>query len=91
MRPNRAHLRDMRRCPQNVAPAARAVKASPRARRVRYLREHAVALAVVGIALIALPPVLITPSGGLQLVATGAVTLIGCVLVAAICYESLRR
>lgn len=92
MRPDRAHLRDPTRCPQNAAPAARGLKAPRRPRRLRYLREHAVPLAVIGmVVLIALPPALITPSGGLQLVATGAVTLLGCVLIAVICYESLRR
>jgi hypothetical protein len=43
------------------------------------------------LALIALPPVLVTPSGEVELVATGVLTLFACVLVAVICYESLRR
>ena len=95
MRPDRAHLRDSTRCPQSVAAPARALNAPLRLRhlrRLRYLREHAVALAVIGmVVLIALPPALIIPSGTLQLVATSAATLLGCVLVAVICYESLRR
>ncbi len=92
MRPDRAHLRDRTRCPQSVAPTARALNAPCRPRWLRYLCEHAVALAVIGmVVLIALPPALITPSGALEILATGAVTLLGCVLVAVICYESLRR
>jgi len=42
-------------------------------------------------ALIALPPAVLVPSGEIELVATGAATLLACVLVALICYESLRR
>ncbi|MFZ1155402.1 MAG: hypothetical protein WAN93_10905 [Solirubrobacteraceae bacterium] len=75
-----------------MARTVRALNAPHRPRWLCYLRDHAVALAVIGmVVLIALPPVLITPSGALQLLATGAVTLLGCVLVALICYESLRR
>ena len=47
------------------------------------------ALALIG--MIALPPVLVTPSGEVELIATGAVTLLACVLVAAICCESRRH
>jgi len=54
------------------------------------MREHAVALVLAMLALIALAPVLVTPSGDLELIATGAVTLFACVLVAVI-YGSLRR
>ncbi len=50
------------------------------------------ALALIGmLALIALPPVLVTPSGEVELIATGAVTLLACVLVAAICCECRRH
>jgi hypothetical protein len=72
--------------------AYRRAKSARRLRWLRYLREHAVALSLIGlVALVALPPVLVSPSGALQAVATGVLTLFACVLVAAICYESLRR
>jgi len=54
------------------------------------MREHAVALVVAMLALIALAPALVTPSNDLELIATGAVTLFACVLVVVV-YGSLRR
>jgi hypothetical protein len=85
---------DVRACPESGVPATKKVRAAgqsspaPRPR----LRARAMALALIAmLALIVLPPALVTPSGGVQLVATGAVTLLACVLVAVICYESLRR
>jgi hypothetical protein len=59
---------------------------------VRFLREHAVALSLIGLlALVVLPPTLVSPSGIPEAIATGVLTLFACVLVAAICYQSLRR
>ena len=74
--------------PDNNVP----VRTAPRFRWLCFLREHAVALSLIGLfALVALPPALVSPSGALQVIATGALTIFACVLVAAICYESLRR
>jgi hypothetical protein len=86
---------DLRACPKSRVPPTRkaraATQSTSRPPRLR-LRGRAMALALIGmLALIALPPVLVTPSGEVELIATGAVTLLACVLVAAICYESLRR
>src|SRR5271167_2314612 len=64
----------------------------PRSRQpvARYLREHAVALSLIGmLAIIAIPPTVATSSGP-ELIATGALTLVAGVLVALICFESLR-
>jgi hypothetical protein len=54
------------------------------------MRKHAVAIVLAMLALIALAPALVTPADDLELIATGALTLFGCVLVAAI-YGSLHR
>lgn len=62
---------------------------TPRSR-LHHMREHAVALVVAMLALIALAPALVTPSNDLELIATGAVTLFACVLVVVV-YGSLRR
>jgi hypothetical protein len=92
-----------RSCPHDARvpskPAVRAerntnrpARTAPRFPWLRFLREHAVALSLIGLfALVALPPALVSPSGALQVIATGALTIFACVLVAAICYESLRR
>ena len=57
----------------------------------RYLREHAVALSLIGmLAIIAIPPTVATSSGP-ALISSGALTLVACVLVALICAESSRR
>lgn len=92
-----------RSCPHDArVPSKRAVhvelntnrpaRIAPRLALLRFLREHAVALSLIGLlVLVALPPALVNPSGTLQVIATGAVTIVACVLVAAICYESLRR
>lgn len=70
----------------------RPAKGAPRLSRVRFLREHAVALSLIGLlVLVALPPALVSPSGALQAVSTGVLSLCACVLVAAICFESLGR
>lgn len=67
------------------------VRQSPTRRsRLHHMREHAVALVVAMLALIALAPALVTPSTDLELIATGAVTLFACALVVVI-YGSLRR
>lgn len=59
----------------------------PRRERVRVM-----ALALTGLlTFIALPPALVLPSGAVELVATGVLTLLGCVLVALICHEIARR
>ena len=85
---------DVRVCSERGLPATKKVRAtgqSSPAPRLR-LRRWAMALALIAmLALIFLPPALITPSGGVQLVAAGVLTLLGCVLVAVICYESRRR
>jgi hypothetical protein len=68
------------------------VRTAPRFPWLRFLREHAVALSLIGLfALVVLPLVIVSPSGSLQVIAAGALTIFACVLVAAICYESLRR
>lgn len=70
----------------------RPARIAPRFAWVRFLREHAVALSLIGLlVLVALPPALVSPSGALQAIASGVLTTFACVLVAAICYESLRR
>jgi hypothetical protein len=57
----------------------------------RYLREHAVALSLIGmLAMIAIPPTIATSSGP-ELIATGALTLAAGALAARICAEGLRR
>jgi hypothetical protein len=72
--------------------ANRPASTAPRLPRLRLVREHAMALSLIGLLfLVALPPALVSPSGALQVIATGAVTIFACVLVAAICYEGLRR
>ena len=59
---------------------------------LRYLREHAMRLALVGmLAIIALPPTLVVPLSGAEIIATVALTLLAGVLVASICHERLRR
>lgn len=70
----------------------RPARIAPRFAWVRFLREHAVAVSLIGLfALVVLPLAIVSPSGALQAIATGVVTVFACVLVAAICYESLRR
>jgi hypothetical protein len=67
--------------------------AEPRSRQpvARYLRQHAVALSLIGmLAMIAIPPTVATSSGP-ELIATGALTLVAGVLLALICAESRRR
>jgi len=96
MSARRARLRDAQMCPKSGPPPAREVGAAERdtARplRLRFLREHAMALALAGLlALVALPPALVPPSGEGELIATGALTLLACVLIAYICYVNLRR
>jgi hypothetical protein len=88
--------REVRRCPTGGRSPSRKLAAAgqrkPRPPWLRYLREHGVALAVIGlVALIALPPAVLAPSGEIELVATGAATLLACALVGLICHESLRR
>jgi hypothetical protein len=94
MSAHRPRPHDPRACPKS-GPAASKLSAAGRSPsrplRLRHLREHTVALVIAMLALIALPPVLVTPSGEVELVATGVLTLFACVLVAVICYESLRR
>jgi hypothetical protein len=86
---------DLRARPKSRVPPTRKTRAAgqgaSRPSRPR-LRGRALALALIGmLALIALPPVLVTPSGEVELIATGALTLFACVLVAIICYEIRRR
>ena len=74
-----------------TAARQRPARTAPHLPWLRFLREHAVALSLIGLlVLVALPPALVNPSGALQLIATGALTIFACVLVAVICYESLR-
>jgi len=96
MSSRRARPCEVRGCPTGGRSPSRKLGAAgqhkPRPPGLRYLREHGVALALIGLlALIALPPAVLVPSGEIELVATGAATLLACVLVALICYESLRR
>lgn len=94
MSAHRALPRRNRTCPGAQVPSR---KRTPGANtwhppQLRCLREHAVGLTLVGLlVLITLPPVLATPSGKVELVATGALSLLGCVLVALICHEIQRR
>lgn len=88
--------RELGRCPTGGCSPSRKLRAAgqrkPPPPWLHYLREHGAALALIGlVALIALPPAVLAPSGETELVATGAATLLACVLVALICYESLRR
>jgi hypothetical protein len=74
---HRARPCDVRACPKSRVPVmSRACAAGlgrPCRPRLRYLREHAVVLALIRLlALIALPPALVTPSGEVELIATGA-------------------
>lgn len=96
MNARRACEGDERTCPKGGQPPIQELTAAEqgtsRPPRLRFLRAHAVALALVGLlAFVFLPPALVAPSGGLELVATLIVTLLACALVCAICYESLRR
>lgn len=96
MNARRARPHGVQKCPKGgLAPArdlSTAERDTSRARRLRYLRAHAVALALIALLIfVALPPALVAPAGGIEVVATGAVSLLGCVLVGVICYESLRR
>ena len=96
MSARRARLRDPQTCPKSGPPPARQVRAAERdtarPRRLRYLREHAMALALAGLlALVAVPPALVGPSGEGEVIATGALTVLACVLIAYICYVTLRR
>lgn len=93
MSTNRFSLRGRRASAQSGSPPVKRAVASGRGRpRLRYAREHAVALALIGLLLlVALPPVLVRPSGELELIATGVLTVLACVLVACICGESRRR
>ncbi len=93
LRGPRAH--DLPSPPESAVGAERIVdrpaKNGPRLP-VRFLREHAVAFSLIGLlTLVALPPALVSPSGALQAVATGVLSLVACAFVAAICLESLRR
>jgi hypothetical protein len=84
---------DVRTCSKSLASGRKlgVVRQSPARRsRLHHMREHAVALVLAMLALIALAPALVTPSDDFELIATGALTLIACVLVAVI-YGSLSR
>jgi len=95
MSSRRARPREVHNCPKGGQSSGRKISAASQSRRrprLPYLREHGVALALIGLlALIALPPAVLTPSGEVELIATGALTLLACGLVAFICYETLRR
>lgn len=96
MNAGRARPRGVQKCPKGGEAPARdlstAKRDASRPPRLRYLRAHAVVFALIGLlAFVALPPALVAPAGEIEVVATGAASLLGCVLVAVICYESLRR
>ncbi len=93
MSTERLRSRDKRTGTQSGSPPVKRAVASGRGRpRLRYAREHAAALALIGLLLlVALPPVLVRPSGEVELIATGVLTLLACVLVVFICGESRRR
>jgi hypothetical protein len=94
MNARRPGPRVVRTCPKSgarVRKVSAAGRSPARPPRLRYLREHTVAFVIGMLALIVLAPALVTPSGEVELIATGGMTLLACVLVAVICYESLRR
>ena len=81
----------------SAAPPGHRAAARPTARRsrrrdLRFLHQHAVALALAALlALVALPLALVPPVGDLELIAAAALTLPACVLIASICRGRPRR
>ena len=81
----------------SAAPPGHVAAATPTARRsrrpdLRFVHQHAVALALGALlALVALPLALVPPVGDLELIAAAALTLPACVLIALICRGRPRR
>jgi hypothetical protein len=70
----------------------RLAEKDPRRRWVRYMREHANTLVLVGVlVMIALPPTVVIPSSSAELIVTGTVTIAAVVLAILIHHEIRRR